>query len=73
MNLDNDDKEEAQEAMQDTERTAMEQLEKSLSQCQKCGLEKSCKIDNGGTHTHITFQQCQSWSIALVSTCAVTQ
>jgi hypothetical protein len=67
MNLDNDDEEEeANQAMQDRERTAMEQLEKALSRCQRCGDSKACKIDNGGNHVHLTFQQRRSWSIAIV-------
>jgi len=68
MNLDNDDKEEeAQEVMQDAERTAYGNLEKTLSRCQKCGPEKPCKIDIGGQHVHLTMQQRRSWAIALVS------
>jgi hypothetical protein len=67
MNLDNDDEEDqANEAMQEKEKTAMEQLEAALSQCQKCGGTKACKIDRCGNHVNLTFQQRRSWSIAIV-------
>ena len=68
MNLDNDDEEdEEHEVMQDAKRTEMEQLEKVLSRCQKCGSEKACKIDTAENHVPLTMQQRQSWSVALVS------
>jgi len=67
MNLDNDDEEEeANEEMQEKEKAAMEQLEKALSQCQKCGDTKACKIDRCGNHINLMFQQRHSWSIAIV-------
>jgi len=73
MNMDNNDEEdEAQEAMQDAEKTSMAVLDRALSRCQKHGPEKSCLVDAGGNHIHLTFQQCQGWSIALVSTLRVT-
>lgn len=67
LNLDNDEEEDAADVeMQEMERSAMEQLEKSLSQCQRCGDTKSCKIDRCGNHVNLTFQQRRSWSIAIV-------
>lgn len=67
MNLDEDEEEaEANEAMEELEKRAMEQLDRALSVCQKCGDTKACKIDNGGNHIHLTFQQRRSWSIAIV-------
>jgi hypothetical protein len=73
MNMDNDDEEEdAQEAMQDAEKTSMAALDRALSRCQKCGPEKACLVDAGGNHVHLTFQQRRGWSIALVSTLRVT-
>lgn len=68
MNLDNDeDDDETNEAMEARERIEMEKLDKALSQCQLCGSGKACKIDNSGSHVHLTFQQRRSWSVALVS------
>jgi hypothetical protein len=55
MNMDNE--EEAQEAMQEVEKTSMTVLDRALSHCQKCRPEKSCLVDAGGNHVHLTFQQ----------------
>jgi len=73
MNMDNyHEEDEAQEAMQDAEKTSMAALDRVLSHFQKCGLEKSCLVDAGGNHIHLTFQQHQEWAILLVSTLQVT-
>jgi predicted alpha/beta superfamily hydrolase len=75
MNLnDEEEEEEGDEEMVAREAKCMEQLERALSKCQKCGDEKCCKIDKSGNHHTLTFQQRRSWAVALVRylTCYVT-
>jgi hypothetical protein len=68
MNLNDDEEEgdEGDEEMVAREAKCMEQLERALSKCQKCGNEKCCKIDKAGHHHPLTFQQRRSWAVALV-------
>ena len=70
LNLDNrdaDDEDGKDEAMAEKERKALEQLEKALSNCQKCGPSKLCKINTNGQHVDLTFNQRRGWLIALAS------
>jgi hypothetical protein len=57
--------------IEEAERIAHEKLEHYLSRCMKCGDSKFCKIDRGGNHVHLTFQQLSSWAAGLVSTCCI--
>lgn len=69
MDLDNRDSEndEAEdEGMAEKERRALEQIERTLSNCQKCGPSKLCKINRSGQHVNLTFNQRRGWSVALV-------
>jgi hypothetical protein len=66
-NSDADDDNGEDEAMAEKERKALEQLERALSNCQKCGPSKLCKIDKKGQHVNLTFNQRHGWSVALVS------
>lgn len=66
MNLNDDEEEDGDEEMVAREAKCMEQLERALSKCQKCGDEKCCKIDKLGNHHQLTFQQRRSWAVALV-------
>jgi len=69
MDLDNEDldgEDNVDEGMAEKERKAMEQLKKALSNCQKCGPSKLCKVNKNGCHVNLTFNQCQGWSVALV-------
>lgn len=54
------------EAMAEKENKALEQLEKALGDCQKCGPSKLCKINKNGQHVNLTFNQRRGWSVALV-------
>jgi hypothetical protein len=69
MDLDNKDSDgnsNADEAMAERERKALERLEKALGNCQKCGPSKLCKINKNGQHIHLTFNQRRGWSVELV-------
>jgi hypothetical protein len=61
------EEEEAVVELHEEEGECLTRLEKSLSQCAKCGKEKRCKIDKVGAHVHLTFQQLRSWALSLVS------
>jgi hypothetical protein len=70
LDLDNSDADDdggEDEAMAEKERKALEQLEKVLSNCQKCGPSKLCKINKNGQHVNLTFNQRRGWSVALVN------
>jgi hypothetical protein len=70
LDLDNSDDEDdigEDEAMAEKEKKALEQLEKALGDCQKCGPSKLCKIDKNGQHINLTFNQRRGWSVALVN------
>ena len=59
MDLDNEDSDgdsNADEAMAERERKALERLEKALGNCQKCGPSKLCKINKNGQHIHLNIQ-----------------
>ena len=66
MNLDLDEGEvDASVELEEEESECLKRLEKSLSQCAKCGVEKRCKIDKLGTHVHLLFQQLRSWAFVV--------
>ena len=66
MNLDLDEGEvDASVELEEEESECLKRLEKSLSQCAKCGVEKRCKIDKLGTHVHLSFQQLRSWAFVV--------
>lgn len=64
---DGDDDEGEGDGLQDAENAQLEILENSLRRCQKCGVEKACLINRGGSHCQLTFQQLRAWTLALVS------
>lgn len=66
-NSDTDAEDGDDEAMAEKERKALEQLEKVLGDCQKCGPSKLCKVNKSGQHVNLTFNQRRGWSVALVS------
>lgn len=71
-NSDADDEDGEDEAMAEKERKALGQLEKALSNCQKCGPSKLCKINKNSQHVNLTFNQRRGWSVALASQLYIT-
>ena len=71
-NSDADDEDGKDKAMAEKERKALEQLEKALSNFQKCGPSKLCKINKNGQHVNLTFNQRRSWSVTLASQLYIT-
>ncbi|GBE80258.1 hypothetical protein SCP_0214740 [Sparassis crispa] len=67
LNLDNSDPndEGEDEGMAEKEKGFLTQLEKTLNNCQRCGTSKWCKIDQGGNHVNLTFNQHCGWQPAL--------
>lgn len=66
-NSDSDNYAEDEDGLGEKQQKFLETLEKHLSQCQKCGPSKYCKIDATATHYHLTFGQRRGWATALVS------
>jgi len=64
----NDGEEEGPDDLMMKEMKHLELLEKALAGCVRCGPEKFCKIDKGGNHIHLSFNQRRGWANALVST-----
>ena len=71
-NSDADDEDGEDEAMAEKERKALGQLKKALSNCQKCGPSKLCKINKNGQHVNLMFNQRRGWSVALASQLYIT-
>lgn len=49
------------------EMKSLEDLDKKLSLCGKCGPTKICKINKFGVHVPLSFNQQCGWAVALVS------
>ncbi|PPQ84101.1 hypothetical protein CVT24_002276 [Panaeolus cyanescens] len=60
----NDDADGCNDVM-DEEIKELEQLDRALSQCQRCGPTVFCKIDKAGQHVALTMAQRKAWANAL--------
>ena len=68
LDLDNDDDDgDEAEGIAEGEMKSMEQLDRTLTVCQKCGPSKYCKINKTGVHVNLTFGQRRGWAVALVT------
>lgn len=65
-NDDDDDETDDGVAMVPQEKLALENLDKTLTKCARCGPDKYCKIDKSGEHTPLSFPQRRGWALALV-------
>jgi hypothetical protein len=67
LDLDNENSDTGEDdVVAEKEKQSLEQLDRALSACQKCGPMKACKINKKGEHVCLTFGQCRGWAVALV-------